>query len=251
MKITNPFIWKSVGFAACSLLRNLIATIDLKAAFYDVRTDPAIWSENRNFIFMMWHEHIIFPIFARRNTNGTMLLSQHGDAEVVNQIAALLGMKTIRGSSFRGGTAAIKKLLSEQQNNIVAFTPDGPRGPRRQMSAGPIFLASKTQLPIVLGGFGFSKFWRANSWDKFVIPKPFCRGRMILSPMFNIPPQLKKDDLEHYRLKMETTLTQLTDFAEEWAVSGATLKGESVICPGPKCSLMYYGADKKAETETD
>lgn len=249
MKINNPLIWKSAGLTFCSLMRNWLGTLDFKAAFYDTKTDPGIWTENRNFIFLFWHEHIIFPLFIRRNSNVTMLLSPHGDAEIVNQFASLLGMKSIRGSSYRGGAAAIKKLLSEQQSNIVAFAADGPRGPRRQMAAGPVFLASKTQLPIVLGGFGYSKFWRMNSWDKFIVPKPFARGRMILSQMFYIPPQLKKDGLEFYRLKLETALSQLTDFAEEWAVSGATLKGESVLCPGPKCSLMYYGADNKAETE--
>jgi hypothetical protein len=57
--------------------------------------------------------------------------------------------------------------------------------------------------------------------------------------------------LEHFRQKLETLLTQLTDEAENWAVSGEPLAGESITCMGPKSSLMYYGYSKQAELAED
>jgi lysophospholipid acyltransferase (LPLAT)-like uncharacterized protein len=182
-----------------------------------------------------------------------MLLSQHGDAEFVSQTADFLGMDCIRGSSSHGSVAALKQFaqLKHQEHGVLAFTPDGPKGPYRCLAPGAIWLASYLQLPIVLYGIGYDRQWRMSTWDHFVIPKPFSRGRIIASPMLSIPKRLAKEDLEHYRQKFETLLTQLTDEAEAWAISGEPLAGESTVCIGPKSSLMYYGYSKKAELEDD
>jgi hypothetical protein len=69
---------------------------------------------------------------------------------------------------------------------------------------------------------------------------------MITSPMLSVPSRLSRVGLEHYRQKFETLLTQLTIEAEDWAASGEPLAGESIVCMGPKSSLMYYGHSKKA-----
>ena len=200
---------------------------------------------------MFWHEHILCPLFFRRHCPVTMLLSQHGDAELVSQAAQFVGMKCIRGSSSHGSITAIKQFIQLQDHDILAFTPDGPQGPYRHLAPGAIFLASKLQLPIVLLGVGYDRCWRMSSWDQFAVPYPFSRGRIISSPMFPIPHRLSRSDLDHYRQKMETLLTQLTDEAEAWAISGEPLKGESIVCMGPKSSIMYHGYSKKAVLEDD
>ncbi|MDR1141472.1 MAG: lysophospholipid acyltransferase family protein [Planctomycetaceae bacterium] len=246
MKITNPIFWKTTGLLATMLLRNWMGLIDFKAAFYDPGIDPAFQSEKQHFILLFWHEHILCPLFVRRHSDATMMLSQHGDAEIVEQIARLSGMRCVRGSSFRGGTAAVKQFLKMTSQSIIAITPDGPRGPRRKLAVGPVFLASKLQMPIVLLGVGYDRPWRIRSWDRFAIPRPFSRGRFIISHQFPVPANLNKDGLESFRQKFETQLTRLTDEAEQWAISGEPLLGESIVCPGPKCSLMYYGYSKPA-----
>lgn len=246
MRIKSPLFWKTAGLVGTTLIRNWMDTIDFKVAFYDPSIDPAFWSEKRRFILLFWHEHILCPLFVRRHSDVTMLLSRHGDAEIVERFASLFGMRTVRGSSYRGGAAAVKQLLEIRSQNIIAFTPDGPRGPRRRLAPGPVFLASKLQMPIVLLGAGYDRPWRARSWDRFVVPRPFSRGRIIASPLLNVPKDLKKEELEYFRRKLETLLTRLTDDAEQWAASGVSYRGESVICPGPKCSLMYYGYNRQA-----
>ena len=246
MKNTHPFIRRTFGFLGTTFLRSLIGTIDFKWAFYDPEIDPSV--TKRKYVLMFWHEHILGPLFFRRHCPVTMLLSEHGDAELVSQAAQFLGMKCIRGSSSRGGVAALKQFaqLKDQDIDILAFTPDGPQGPYRHLQMGAFFVASQLQLPIVLLGIGYNRPWRMSSWDRFVIPKPFSRGRIISSPMFTIPKRLSRDDKEHYRQKFETLLTQLTEEAEAWAVSGKPMAGESMVCMGPKSSLMYYGYSKKA-----
>ena len=244
MKITNPFLRRAVGFCGMTFFRSLIGTVDFKWAFYDPRIDANV--AKRKYILMFWHEHILCPLFFRRHSPVTMLLSEHGDAELVSQSATYLGMKCIRGSSTHGGVSALKQFVRMPDHDILAFVPDGPKGPYRHLAPGAIFLASKLQLPIVLLGVGYDRLWRMSTWDRFVIPKPFARGKIISSPMISIPQRLSRFDLEHYQQKLETLLTQLTDEAEAWAVSGEPLAGESIACMGPKSSLMYYGYSKKA-----
>lgn len=238
-------MWKTAGFLATSSLSRWMETIDYKAAFYDPLVDSALGG-NRHFIILIWHEHILSPLFLRHHNNVTTLLSRHTDAEIVQWIAGNLGAHCVRGSTFQGGSAAVKQFLEMQRQGVLVFTPDGPRGPRRRMANGPIYLASKLQIPIVLLGIGYDKPWRIRSWDRFAIPKPFSRGRWIVSPNFDVPENLTKDGLEHFRQKFETLLTQFTDLAETWAESGTPYLNESVLCSGPKCSITYHGINKPA-----
>ena len=200
---------------------------------------------------MFWHEHILGPLFFRRHCPVTMMLSQHGDADLIGQSAQFIGMKCIRGSSSHGGVNALKQFVQMPDHDILAFAADGPQGPYRHMAPGAIFLASKLQLPVVLLGVGYDRCWRMSSWDRFAVPYPFTRGRFLSSPMFSIPKRLSRFDLEHYRKKMETLLIQLADEAEAWAVSGEPMAGESIVCMGPKSSLMYYGYSKTAVLPDD
>ncbi|MDR2762209.1 MAG: lysophospholipid acyltransferase family protein [Planctomycetaceae bacterium] len=241
----NKFLWKFVGFSCSLLLRNLISTIDYKWAYYDPVVDASV--ERRKYICLFWHEHILSPLFLRRNCGATMLISRHLDAELVVSIARYFGMDAVRGSTTHGGVSAIRQMMSLKDRDVIAITPDGPQGPRRTMSSGAIYLASKLQLPIVLYGFGYDNAWRFNSWDKFVLPRPFSRGRVITSPPIMVPPRLDKITLEYYRKRFETILTQLTDEAESWATSNDQILGESFVNIGPKCSITYYGVAKKAD----
>ena len=70
---------------------------------------------------------------------------------------------------------------------------------------------------------------------------------MIFSPLLPIPKRLSKPDLEHYRVKIETLLNDLTLKAEHWATSGETIAGESAVCMGPKCSLAYHACNRQVE----
>ncbi|MDR3183498.1 MAG: DUF374 domain-containing protein, partial [Planctomycetaceae bacterium] len=158
MKIICPFLLRTAGFAGTMLFRTFIGTVDYKWAFYDPEIDPYIGK--RHYILMFWHEHILCPLVFRRHSSVTMLTSQHGDAEMVNQAAQFLGMKCVRGSSYRGGSAAVKEMLTLREHDVLAFTPDGPRGPARKMAPGAVYLASKLQMPIVLLGIGYDRPYR-------------------------------------------------------------------------------------------
>jgi len=222
--------------------------MDFKWAFYDPDVDAGMGQ--RQYILMFWHEYLLAPLFFRRHCPVTMLTGQHGDADLVNQAAQFVGMKCIR-THHSGGAAALKKFVQLPHHDILAFASDGPLGPRRHLAPGAIFLASKLQLPIVLLGIGYDRPWRMTSWDQFAVPRPWSRGRLITSPPLTIPKRLTRFDMDHYRQKIEVLLNQLTREAEDWAVSGEPVAGESIVCMGPKSSLMYYGYSKKAVLADD
>ena len=108
-------------------------TLDYRVLFYDPDVDPASPRCRGQKIYIFWHEYILFPFAMRGNCNLAMLLSRHRDAEVLSYAARLMGFDFVRGSTNRGGVAALRQLLEKSRQMHLAITPDGPRGPRRQL----------------------------------------------------------------------------------------------------------------------
>jgi len=245
--LMKALLLKTGALLGSCLIRNWMATLDSKAAMEDAAVDAAFPSDGRKRIYIFWHENLLWPLYYRKNCNIAMLLSQHRDAHVLEQVARIFGFACVRGSSNRGGRAAIRELMTASAAMHLTITPDGPQGPRRKLASGPIYLSSKLQMPLVLLGIGFDRPWRLNSWDKFALPRPFSRTRIVVSGDIQVPPDLDRDTLEQYRVMVEERLTFLSDEGERWAMSGESVSGESVLQPGPKASMFHYAKPKNAE----
>jgi lysophospholipid acyltransferase (LPLAT)-like uncharacterized protein len=193
-----------------------MATLRYRGVFTP-QVDPCFPEALSPKIYVLWHEYLLIPFYLRGYCNISMLLSQHGDAEILRHAAGLMGFECIRGSTSRGGSAAIMQLLERSQFNHLAITPDGPRGPRRHLAQGPVYLASRTGLTVIALGFGFDRPWRLKSWDRFAIPRPFSRACTVISSEMVIPPDLDREGVEHYRQQVEAVLARVTLEAERWA----------------------------------
>jgi hypothetical protein len=204
-----------------------MSTLDYKVAYYDRSIDPVFPECQGHKIYIFWHEYILFPIYLRGHCNMAMLLSRHRDAEILSYAAYHLGFEFVRGSTNRGGVAAIRGLLEKSRRMHLTITPDGPRGPRRKMAPGSIYLASKLGLPLVVMGYGYDRPWRVKSaWDQFAIPRPFSRARAVPSHEIFVPAKLDRDGIEYYSQKIEQLLNRLTLEAEAWAESGTRKIGQ-------------------------
>jgi lysophospholipid acyltransferase (LPLAT)-like uncharacterized protein len=221
------------GLLATGAVRAWMGTLDYKVAHYDPTVDPSLPGCQGQKIYLFWHEYILFPFYQRGHCNLTMLLSRHRDAEILSRAAYHMGFGLVRGSTRRGGVAAIRELLRKSRNMHLTITPDGPRGPRRRMASGPVYLASKLGLPVVLLGFGYDRPRRVNTWDRFAIPRPSSRARCVTSPAIHVPPDLDREGREHFRERLEGLLNRLTLEAEAWAESGTRKIGQLPIRPGP------------------
>ena len=228
------FFWRMLGLATVQTVNGLMSTLNYRMVRYDPASDPADPSFISPAIFVLWHEYLLFSLFLRPHTDMAMVISQHQDAEILSHIAEFAGLETIRGSSNRGGVMALKAAISRGRGVSLAITPDGPRGPRRQLAQGCIYLSSRLQIPIVPIGLGFDRPWRnRRSWDQFAVPRPGSRARAIMGPRIQVPPKLDRAQLETHRLWFEQQLNALTVAAEDWAESRRTPRGAEILhrCP--------------------
>ena len=174
------------------------------------------WVDFPGVIILLWHQRLFMPATCFPHSRIKTLASPHADGEMIARIVEGLGMEVIRGSTTRGSVGAIKKLLRlHQEDVIIAITPDGPRGPPRKIQQGSIYLASKTGLPIVITGVGLSSNWTFSSWDRFKLPKPFSRTLLRLGKLIRIPPDLDREGLEEWRVKVENAMCELTDDTDD------------------------------------
>lgn len=232
------------GLLAAKLIQGWMGTLDYRISYYDRSVDPALGIGGPR-IYVFWHENILLPLYLRGNCHLAMLLSQHHDADILARVAYHTGFDSIRGSTYRGGAQALRELREKSADSHLTITPDGPRGPRRTMAQGPIYLASRLQMPLVVMGFGYDRPWRASSWDRFAIPKPYSRARGILSPPLHIASDLDRDGIENCRQRVQRLMNSLTLEAEAWAESGARKRGE--VCTRAQAAPVGSSIDSPAD----
>ncbi len=226
MKFSSPLLTKLGGFAVAALVERWMCTLDYQWAYYDPSVDPARPEYTGPVIWVFWHENLLIPLYLRSHTNAVMLLSQHRDAQWLAEVARYSGLGSVRGSTNRGSGPALMELLQKCRHKNIAITPDGPRGPRRQLAQGPIWLAAKSGLPLVAAGMGYDRPYRLPTWDRFAIPRLYSRSRAIISPPMFIPADVDRDGVEYYRQRVERLLNYLGDEAEAWAESGKRIAGQ-------------------------
>jgi lysophospholipid acyltransferase (LPLAT)-like uncharacterized protein len=219
LKLQSPIAIGAASLVATTAIRQWMSTLDYAVSYRDPTVDPVHPHYRGAKIFVFWHENILMPLALRGHCNTAMLLSRHTDANILDRVARMMGFGVVRGSTFHGGSTALRELAERAARSNLTITPDGPRGPRRRLAAGCVFLASTLQIPIVAMGFGYQKPWRLRTWDHFAIPRPWSRARAVVSRAISIPGQLDREGVEHHRLGIERILNDLSDEAEAWACS--------------------------------
>lgn len=230
----EPSIQRFGGYLLSNLIRSWMSTLEYRAVVCDPTVDAIHDGFEGPVIYALWHEYIPIPFYLRAKTGFSILVSKHRDAEWLSQAAAIEGFRLFRGSSGRGGVGVLKAILKERDFPGFVVTPDGPRGPRREFSAGAVFMASKLGVPIVLVGLGYDRPWRnKRTWDQFAVPMPGTRARAILSDRIEVPGKMNRDELEAFRLKMQNELNRLTEEAERWATDNHPRIGSAPIYKAP------------------
>ncbi len=133
---------------------------------------------NEPFIAALWHRHILMNAFAfkkfKKEDSFKAIISTHSDGESISKTLEFLGVSNVRGSSSKGGAKALIGAIKELKlGTNIAITPDGPRGPIYSVADGIVAISQKTKAKIIVFSYKPTKYWQLNSWDKFIIPKPF------------------------------------------------------------------------------
>ena len=131
-------------------------------------------SAGRPVVLALWHGEMLPLLYRHRNQGIAVIVSEHGDGEIIARILGRFGFRLIRGSSSRGAARALIAAERElRAGNVVGITPDGPRGPRHSVAPGALLAAHRAGAAIVPLTAHAQSFWQLGSWDGFLIPKPF------------------------------------------------------------------------------
>lgn len=183
--------------------------------------DAATPHESPPSVMCVWHDALLIPTMCviepiRRRT--CCLVSQHQDGSFLAEAMDLLGYTTVRGSTRRGGAAAVKKLVDNTAGKHIVITPDGPLGPRRKLKSGAIYVASQTGRAICPGAFACRSGWRIQGkWTDMLIPRPFTTVYLVTGAPIAVPPDLPRSELERYVSLVQAAMDDLTDQAERLA----------------------------------
>ena len=189
----------------CGFLTRYIHGGDQKAREID---------KKQRVIYAFWHNQQTFLLYPyRKQGKICVLVSQSKDGEYIAKALPKFKMQAVRGSTTRGGSAALRNLIDMAQEGYnPAITPDGPRGPIYNAHSGIIYLAQKTHLPIIAAGVACSHKFAVNSWDKFQIPLPVGKCAVIYAPPLWVG---ENDDIEECRKKLTDYLNDATKKARE------------------------------------
>ena len=138
-------------------------------------------------IYSLWHGHLLPLLYHHRDQGVVVLISEHGDGEIIARIATSLGYRTVRGSTSRGAARALLGLARVvNDGGSLAVTPDGPRGPAKSFAPGVAIVAHRTRAPVIGVGVSATWAWRLKTWDQFLIPLPFARVRVAYSDVIRV-----------------------------------------------------------------
>jgi len=165
-------------------------------------------------IYPFWHRCLIPACYMWRKKQIAVLTSTSFDGEYIARILDRFGYTPVRGSSTRGGVRGLLGMQQElESGHAIAFTIDGPKGPRYVAKPGPVLLARTTALPIICFHIALEDPWvLAKSWDQFMIPKPFSRALVRISRMIHVPADA--GDLDPYHAEMQAALDRAREYAE-------------------------------------
>ncbi|NVJ52421.1 MAG: lysophospholipid acyltransferase family protein [Campylobacteraceae bacterium] len=158
--------------------------------------------ENESFVIAFWHGELLMQPYNYKKLKPTgkvsAMISQHKDGEAITRTVEYLGIHSIRGSSSKGGAKALIAAIKEiKAKNDIAITPDGPRGPRHSVADGIVAISKKTNAKILVFNCKATKYWQFNSWDKFIVPKPFGRLEFFIEEPIDIS-QMEMDEAKAF-----------------------------------------------------
>jgi len=169
-----------------------------------------------NYIGALWHNRLLlFPLILRRffsQRHGAALISASRDGDLLADAVQRFGYDVVRGSSSRLGASAILQLTQVlASGRDVVITPDGPRGPAYELGPGIIFLAQKSGAAVLPINLEYSRCWRLGSWDRFIVPRPFARVRVLINRPHHVKSTTTPEEFEGERLALQNAMMALVE----------------------------------------
>ena len=218
--LRRPGVQSTLGWSVAQYMRLVKRTTK-----WDIRHADRvshILGSGDGVIALTWHSRFMMLTSAWKadELDPYVMISRSRDGAVVAATCKALGLKTLRGSARKSGkskggdAAAAGALTAIRSGGCVVITPDGPRGPRQRLGDGPLRLARATGAPIMPCTFSVARRKQFNSWDRFVLPKPFGKGLILWGTPVSVPSETSDQDLDAIRLRIETEMNALLSEAD-------------------------------------
>ena len=169
----------------------------------------------RPLVASFWHECMIPATYLFRDMGIRVMSSFSYDGEYMGRIIRRFGFVAVKGSSSRNPIRALLGLRRALEEGwTVAFSLDGPRGPRRKVKPGPAGLSRSSGLAMTTFHAAVEKAWVLKSWDRMMIPRPFSRVLVRVGKLIQVPADASDDDLVRYSEELQASLNRVCEFAE-------------------------------------
>ncbi len=190
----------------------------------------ALWQGEKAGIIAFWHGRLMMMPYAwKRGVPFDMLSSTHPDGRIIAYAVRAFGITNIFGSSSKGGTTALRAILSSLKNSrSIGITPEGARGPRMRISQGVIAIAKMSGAPILPLTYSMRRRKLLGSWDRFLFPLPFTEGIFIWGEPLSVPRNADQETQEALRQELESRMNALTAEADR-RMGHIPVEPESVV----------------------
>ncbi len=211
--IKSEFVRKLACRLVYFYIKFVLFTSKIKITYYNF--DFAEY-EYQQSIYATWHGRVmIMPIINPSKLASCAIVSDHNDGRLIGGVIEQAGVKLIFGSSNKRRLQALKEILSNiKQGFNFLITPDGPRGPARQVNGAIINIASNTGLVIIPSSCCAQSAKIFNSWDKFMLPLPFGKIAIVFDKPIKIPAKISPTDIEQYNEILRQSLEKITHIAD-------------------------------------
>ena len=171
-------------------------------------------------IYAFWHNRIFAGTYFFRNRGIVVITSQSFDGEYIARFIQRFGYGAVRGSSTRGGVGALVKMIRLMKKGLpMAFSVDGPRGPKYVAKTGAVLLAKKTGNPLMPFVVEAEKFWTINNWDNLQIPKPFTQAKIFIAEPIYVAKNAGEAEIENKRIELQRKLDEAVKLGKQWRES--------------------------------
>jgi lysophospholipid acyltransferase (LPLAT)-like uncharacterized protein len=171
--------------------------------------------QQRPLVASFWHSCMIPATYICSGLGVRVMSSNSYDGEYMGRIIHKFGFVAVKGSSSRNAVRALLGLRRALEEGwTVAFTLDGPRGPRHKVKPGPVALGRSSGVPLTMFHAACDKAWVLNTWDRLMIPVPFSRVLVRFGKLIPVPADATDADVERYTAELQASLDRVCEFSE-------------------------------------
>jgi lysophospholipid acyltransferase (LPLAT)-like uncharacterized protein len=218
-KLLKNYIIKKF-LSICGAFYIYFVYISSKKKFINKNNLDELLNEDISFIYALWHDQLLLsPLTWQSKKRIDILISKHRDGDMIADLIKFHGFNSIRGSTNnpnkekeKNSLTSVRKILKSLKKNIsIGITPDGPRGPRHKVGEGTINISRISNKKILPMSLACKKKWVLNTWDKFIVPKPFNEICIVWGEPLD--PQFDKIDISTQQHNLEKSLISITELA--------------------------------------